>query len=258
MNEMIKQEVLAAVQERKVLDLDKDYSYAVNSGAINAYDEGSKAIELPWLIKNRTESSQFLVISSLFEEDKNNTIFGTIREALTACVPSVAASRVHAFQSGDIYVTPGVGNEAKKLSAESLDGSRDIEQFLRYVGKNPTRLIKMRLSSTTAANAPDMSNIENSLKTMFFSPFDPPVEKRLGLSNLINQAFLTNNILDVNFVDQAFPVILSNEHFFILQINPGTDLKLNVFVGAQDSKAQRFWRRTRQAADLKRNLGIRS
>lgn len=258
MNSTTKMEVLSEIQQRNILDLDKNLSYGVNSGAINAYDEGSKAIELPWLIKNRTESSQFLVISSLFEENKNNTLFGTIREALTACVPGVAEARVHAFQAGDIYITPGEGNEAKKLSAESLDGSRSINQFLRYVGKNPTRLIKMRFSSTTAANAPDMSNIENSLKTMFFSPFDPPVEKRLGLSNLIDQRFLTNNILDVNFVDQAFPVILSNEHFFVIQINPATDLKLNVFVGAQDSAPQRFWRNTRAASDLKRNLGIRS
>jgi hypothetical protein len=249
-----------AVANAEVLDLSKRNSYGLQRAANNMIDERPKADEVVFEIKNATDESQFLVLSSLFEDDTNKTIFGDVREALTACVPSAEETRVHALKNGLVY--QAVNSESapiagKTLTVASKSSGIMLDRVLRYIGMCPTRVTKARFKSVTLGGAADTGNFDNRITNLFFSPFAPPKEDFLSLAPLVQSGINFNaNILDVDFIDQAFPFILSNEHFTVLQINAGTVLTINMFIGAQDSPAQRHWRFMRRADEVIRMNGI--
>lgn len=235
------------------LDLGKSLSYGVQNSANNLIDERAKADKLSWEIKNATAEAHYIVLSSLYDNARNTTMFSTVAEMLAAVVPGVAAANVWAFKNGDI-----AGALEAKLTISSKTPGRSINHFLNYVNSAPTRITKMRLKSVTVAGAADLGNLDNEIKTMFFSPLAQPVEKQLTLSPLVrtNNNF-SPNIIDIDFIDEAFPVVLSNEHFVVLQVNAGTILNLTAYVGAQDSPAQRHWRTIKNADDILRSEGIK-
>lgn len=234
------------------LDLRKSLSYGVQNSANNLIDEKAKADKIAWEIRNSTADAHYVVISSLFDNSKNNTIFDTVADMLSNVVPGVPSAQVWAFKDGRL-----VGVDGAELKVSSKTPGRKINQFLNYVRSCPTRLTGIRLKSVTTAGANDLGNLDNEIKTMFFSPFAQPVEKQLPLAPLVrtNNNF-SPNILDIDFINEAFPVILSNEHFMVIQVNAGTVLNLTVMVGAQDSPAQRHWRTIKNADDILRSEGI--
>lgn len=234
------------------LDFTKSLSYGVQNSANNMIDEKAKADKIAWEILNSTADAHYVVISSLFDNNKNNTIFDTVADMLSNVVPGVSSSLVWAFKDGRL-----VGTDGAELKVSSKTPGRKINQFLNYVRTSPTRLTGLRLKSVTTAGANDLGNLDNEIKTMFFSPFAQPVEKQLPLAPLVrtNNNF-SPNILDIDFINEAFPVILSNEHFMVIQVNAGTVLNLTVMVGAQDSPAQRHWRTIKNADDILRAEGV--
>lgn len=244
-----------ALQNPTVLDIEKRLSYGVQKSATNMIDERPKADEVALEIRNATEDSQFIVISPLFGGSQNPTLFADVRDMLENCVPGADPARVHALQDGDIWIDDD--DSAKKLSAASKSSGFFIDRFLRYIGMCPTRIVRARLKSVTLAGVADTGNFDNRITSMFFSPFSAPKEDFLSLAPLIQTGINFNaNMLDVDFIDQAFPLILSNEHFTIIQVNAGTVFTMNLFVGAQDSPAQRHWRFMRRADDIIRQEGI--
>jgi hypothetical protein len=243
-----------------ILDTQKKLSYGVQKSANNMIDERPKADEVVFEIRNATDESQFLVLSSLFEDDTNKTIFGSVREGLTACVPGAEATRVHALKNGLVYQAVDDDDDpitGKTLTVASKSSGILLDRVLRYIGMCPTRVTKARFKSVTLGGAADTGNFDNRITNLFFSPFAPPKEDFLSLAPLVQSGINFNaNILDVDFIDQAFPFIMSNEHYTVLQINSGTVLTINMFIGAQDSPAQRHWRIMRKADDLIRENGI--
>lgn len=234
------------------LDLNKGLSYGVKNSASNLIDERAKADKLVWEVANTLDEDVFIILSSLFTGSPNFTIFGSIAEMKSAVVPGAAADVVLPFANGRI-----AGDANAGVTVSSKTPGRSIDQLLRYIGRNPSRVTRMRLKSTTIANAADLGNFDNEIKTMFFSPFSTPVENQLGLSRLVktNNNF-SPNILDIDFVSEAFPFILSSEHFTIMQVNKGTRLNISVEIGAQDSAPQRFWRTIKNADDILRSEGV--
>ena len=237
------------------LDLAKRLSYGVHNSATNLIDERVKADELSWEISNKTGKVQYLVFSSLYDNAKNQTIFNTVDDMLAHVLPGIAADQRWAFKPGKI--TGAEGPPDTQLFVISKTTNRSISQFLNYIGQSPTRITKMRFESRTTAGAPDMSNFNNELKTTFFSPFGNPVESPLSLAPLLqlNQNF-SPNIFTVDFINQGYELIMSNEHFTVLQINPDTVLTLNVWCGAQDSRAQRHWRTIKDADKILRGEAL--
>lgn len=233
------------------LDLNKGLSYGVQNSAANLVDERVKADKLNWEISNTTDLPHYVVISSLYGS-RNNTIFSSVNEMLAAAVPGVDAAQVWAFKDGRLTGTTGA-----ELKVTSKTPGRLINQFLNYIGMCPTRITKMRLRSVTAAGAQDLGNLDNEIKTIFFSPLAQPVEKQLPLGPLVktNNNF-SPNILEVDFVNEAFPMIFSNEHFTVLQVNAQTVLNITAWIGAQDSPAQRHWRTIKNADDILRSEGV--
>lgn len=251
-----------AAANATVLDVEKRLSYGVQKSATNMIDERPKADEIAIEIRNATDDSQFVVISPVFESGNNPTIFADIRDALNNCAPGVATNRVHALKNGLIFQQMTTGETptpvaGKTLTVASKSSGFFVDRFLRYIGMVPTRITKARLKSVTLSGVADTGNFDNRLTTLFFSPFAAPKEDFLSLAPLVQSGINFNaNILDVDFIDQAFPLIFSNEHFTVLQINAGTVLTMNLFVGAQDSAAQRHWRFMRRADDIIRMEGI--
>jgi hypothetical protein len=236
------------------LDLGKNLSYGVQNSASNLIDEKAKVDKLAWEIKNSTSEAHYLVLSGLYDNGKNTTIFDSVANMLSNVVPNVPVATVWAFKDGVLLDDEGSGGE---LRVSSKTPGRKINQFLNYVSQSPTRVTHLRLKSVTIAGAQDLGNLDNEIKTMFFSPFAQPVEKQLPLAPLVKtNSNFSPNIMDVNFVDEAFPVILSNEHFLILQVNAGTILNITASIGAQDSRAQRHWRTIKNADDILRAEGI--
>ncbi len=235
------------------LDLGKSLSYGVANSANNMIDERAKADKLSWEIANKTTDTHYVVVSSLYDNAKNQTLFDSISDMLANVVPGVSSSYVWAFKDGSI-----VGTAPNNLVISSKTPGRKINQFLNYITQTPTRVTKIRLKSVTTAGAQDLGNLDNEIKTMFFSPFAQPVEKPLALGPLVhtNNNF-SPNILEIDFIDEAFPVILSNEHFLVLQVNAGTVLNITAFIGAQDSRAQRHWRTIKDADDIVRAENIK-
>jgi hypothetical protein len=235
------------------LDLAKSLSYGVQNSASNMIDERAKADKLSWEISNKTADAHYIVLSSLYDNAKNQTLFDNINDMLATVVPNVPSTNVWAFKDGRLTGTTGAD-----LAVSSKTPGRKINQFLNYIGQSPTRVTKIRLKSVTTAGAQDLGNLDNEIKTMFFSPFAQPVEKPLALGPLVrtNNNF-SPNILEVDFIDEAFPVILSNEHFLVLQVNAGTVLNITAFIGAQDSRAQRHWRTIKDADDIVRAENIK-
>lgn len=234
------------------LDVTKRFSYGVNNSAKGFIDERAKTVKLGWRISNDTAKDKFLVISSLFDDNRNSSIFEDVREMLTAIAPGVDALDIHAFQEGVIQV-----EATKELKASSTMSKRSINQFLRFTQQAPTRITDVRLESRTTANAEESGNLTNEFRTVFFSPFADPIENQLALAPLVQIGSNFNkNVIDIDFVDQAFPVILSNEHFWVIQVNKGTVLTMTVGVGAQNSLPQEFFRSIRKADDLQRTYGL--
>jgi len=244
-------EVLGREHGRE-LDVTKRYSYGVQNSAKGFIDERAKPDKLVWEIENETEEAQYLVVSPLFNGSNNNTIFETVRNMLRNVVPGVPDAQVHAFQDGLVYKDA----DDNELNVRSK-GGRFINQFLRYIGNSPTRLTEMRIQSNTVGGEKDLTNFSAELTTKFFSPFAQPVENQLQLMPLIKTASnFSPEILDLDFVGLAFPVILSNEHYFVFQVNPGTKLNITAFVGAQNSLPQEFYRSIKKADDIQRMYGL--
>lgn len=237
-------------QNGKVLDLGKDLSYGKDSGTNNMIDERVKAANISWEIKNTTSDNHYVVISSLFDNAKNQTIFTNVNDMLANVVPGVSSTLVWAFKDGRLTGTTGA-----ELVCASRTSGRNINQFLSYIGQTPTRICGVRMKSTVASSgAQDQGNYDQELRTVFFSPLSQPVENLLSLSRFVKPTSFSGNIVDISFIDEAFPVILSNEHFMVLQVNAGTILNLTLQVGAQDSRAQRMWRNIKKADDVIRGL----
>ena len=226
------------------LDLTRRFSFGKQADALSMVDEHAKAIQLNWRIKNLTASTQTVAISSLITSAINNTQFADLSAMQTA----VGATAT--LKDGIIID----GTDGADLTATSTDNDKKLDDFLRYIGKNPTRIVKLSMVSRNATSgAADSSNYDLKLRTVFASPFEVPVVKELNLRPLVpTGANFTESRLNVDFQRLAFPVVLSNENFATLQINANTELQITVYVGAQLSKAQSFWRDVKAADEVLR------
>lgn len=231
-----------------VLDLARKFSYGKQAGTNNMVDEHAKAIQLNLRITNLTDNLHTVCLAGL-TSSFNPTIFPDIA-ALKA-----ALSATGVLKDG-VIVNDGSG---KELKAELTDSGLNLDQFIKYIANNPTRLVGLSMVSRNATTgAGDSQNYDLKLKTHWVSPFDVPTKKELNLRPLVvTGANFTQERLNVNFVEQAFPVILSAEHGFSIQIAKNTELTITLFIGAQDSRPQLFWRDIKAADDVIRPELIR-
>lgn len=240
----------AEIQKNRVdvLDLGKRFSYGKQSDTMNLVDEHAKAIQVNLSIKNVTDNLHTVAFAG-FTSTLNPTQFA----GDTAIKAAINATAI--LKNGKI-VDDGSG---KELTAKLTDSGLDLDSLLKYIAMNPTRLVGMSMVSRNASTlAGESTNYDLKMKTHWVSPFDVPQVKELNLRPLVmTGANFTQERLNVNFIKQSFPVVLSHEHFLSLQINSGTELMITLYIGAQDSAAQRFWRDIKTADDIIRPELIR-
>ncbi|MBI2258166.1 MAG: hypothetical protein HYU67_04615 [Flavobacteriia bacterium] len=242
----------------------REKSFAPKSGTKNMLEERSKAIRLSWNIVNRDTSDYKIIIFPISSDDpsgdyqQNNTMFGEQAEVLNET--SGLGSAVF-LEDGPVVANPAnlpATFENCFLGAKSLNASRKINQLIRFAGNSPMRITEMKLKSKVIATGEkDSSNYDNVFETIFFSPFEDPIRRELPLRVLQEGASNFNpDMLDIDFQKLAFPVIFSNEHAFVFQVNAGTSLTMTLAFGAHDSRAQKHWRDVKQADDTLAEVGL--
>lgn len=234
--ELAAKKILQAAPTAQVLDLvDRRFSYGPRTNTQNMVNEHATQLQLTWKITNNTAADKLICISTLFDDaDKNPTFLANVARVL-AITESNAV-----FKTGKIVD----GADDADVTVSSSKASRIIEEFLRYAGENPLRFVKWSMKSKNIAdNSKDSSNYDNTIRSIWVTPFDVPQIDELDMRSLqIGGNNFNPDMLDVHFIANDFRAVLSNEHFLQFQVNKGTELTITAFIGAQDAKAQRFWR----------------
>lgn len=146
--------------------------------------------------------------------------------------------------------------ENNQVVARTRNSNRKINELTKYAAKTPFRFTKFVMSSYKASTGtPESSNFNNSIKSLWLSPFEDTVETEFSLRTIVRDRFQAQ-LLELDFVKDApmLKPIMSDEHVMVLQINPDTILNINAHIGARLSNAQYFYRMTKEADKLVRPL----
>lgn len=247
-SQQIQAQRLAAEGAKLDVGDNRKYSYGTKAGVKNMISESAQAMELSWKITNKTDSDVIFLFSTFFGNDSSNTTqFETIDELLEATASD------YTFAPGTLILGKGAGDvpNGKDLIVTSLKTGRSISHFLRYAGQSPLRFTRWSLKSKQiSTGAKDSSNYDNEIKSFWFSPFDDPQIDYLNLRPLQRPDAFNADLLDIDFLDQNFRMQLDNEHFIQMKVNSNTELTMSVYVGAQDSRSQAFYRFLNKADDV--------
>jgi hypothetical protein len=223
----------------KVIDIDRFYSHGPG-GAKTFIDEERGSINASMTLTNNAASTDVVIAIG----NVTDSIYADAAEAIAALGADYLLS------DGTIATV----ETDKDITAVSNDADRTIDQLIKYIGKNPTRIVRLDLESTDLSGNADTSNYAQSIKSAWTSPFVKPVEKFLQLRKFQSGNKFQPQFAEVNFLKEGFEVILSNEHFFVFTLKASTEFTMTWEIGMQDSKAQRFYRQVKAADSALANL----
>lgn len=220
------------INNPKAIDLDRMYSHGPR-GAKTFIDEERGTITRSITLRNNAASTDMVLA------------FGNLANSIYADIDEAAAAL-----SIDKMVTDGTiatVETDKTITGASNDAGFTIAQLVKYIGMNPTRIVSVRMESTNLSGSDDTTNYAQSIKTAWVSPFVKPIEENLDLARFASVDRFQKRYMNVNFLKEGFPVILSAEHFFAITLKRSTILNLTFEIGFQDSAAQRFYRQIKKA-----------
>lgn len=131
------------------------------------------------------------------------------------------------------------------LTMQTAD--RNLDHLFNYSGFTPLRMTKWGLASYTATGDPEATNFSNTVKSFWFTPFHKIAEWELPLRKFQSATSKQVNLLEVDFIAEGFPSIISPEHAMHFTINGNTKLLFTISFGAHDSRSQRFYRALKAA-----------
>lgn len=233
---------VASIIASKTKELDIDRHYSFGKKMKNFIGEEVTGVHLGWLIENTSDDDISIAIA----------VGGAPTQFENADAIKAALGVQAIFANGKIYDASG----GKEVNVSSTIAGRKINEFLRYAGFSAVRFTKWQLASFTTAGAPETTNFQGHIKSVWVSPFDSPVENLLSLRSLQNQYVTSGQYGEVDFLRQNFQAILSQEHFLVITVRKGTALNITAHIGAQDSKAQRFYRDVKKADETMRALNL--
>lgn len=214
-----------------ILDLNRKFSFGPRGGAksfVNEQNGGQKTT-----IRVRNEATADVVIAF---GGVNHSQFGAAADLVTAL-------GIKAVASDGIVFTDGGGD----CTVTCLDSGRYVDHLMNYMGKTPTRITGMSLTSKTTAGASDESNYAQSFQTVYASPFQKTVDNYLDLRQFQDNKSTAVQFADVNFLKENFLVKASDEDFFLFTVKSLTELTMTLHLGAQYSTAQEFHRAVKAA-----------
>lgn len=221
------QEVIADPNDP--LDIKREFSSGPG-GAKTFADGKNKERKFGIELTNATADKRVVIFGK-----PERSIYGTAAKALTAL--GVSGEGVF-IANGELY-TDGAG---KKLTARSTNQGRNVDELINFVANSATQVNSIGLSSATADGAnPESVNLTEDLRMTWTSPFENPKDRYHALSEYQNNQINSPQFAKVD-CRKDFQVIWSNEHFFMVTVNPNTKLTLNFGFGLHDSRPQRFYR----------------
>lgn len=138
-----------------------------------------------------------------------------------------------------------------EISLECVDQGRTLSELIMYASLNPLRLLSMSLESQKISTGlPDTSNFSSNFKTLWWSPFHKTEEYFLTLRKFQNSGINAPQFLDVNFKKEGFPVLLSDQQFFVMTVKPGTSLIATFTTGYAFDEAQYLYRSIKAADEV--------
>ncbi len=214
-----------------VLDADARFFSFGKGGAKNFLGEPVNPVTVSFAIENQTAQNAPVIIGNVAR-----SIFPNETEAKTKL------GAVAVLKDGVLFTDAN----GKEVIATSHDSGRTLLGFMKYVGSTPTRIVRMHINSEKIDGTPDTTNLTSSIKTAWASPFESSIEEAdLPLRKFQNANQNSPNLAEVDFQKEMFPVVLSNETFFVLNVKPNTRLNVTFTVGAQLSLAQKTWRQAK-------------
>lgn len=145
------------------------------------------------------------------------------------------------------YDLEGAGDIAEQ-KIRCNDQGRNLISLLQYASFSPLRFLAMQMESRKISNGlPDTGNFNTNFKTIWWSPFHVPQEEFLPLRKFQNSAINSPQYLDVNFKKEAFPVLLGDQHFFVMSVRPGSELVVTFTTGYAFDKSQYLYRSIKEA-----------
>lgn len=134
------------------------------------------------------------------------------------------------------------------LKIRCNDQGRNLYSLLGYSFIAPIRFLSMQMESSRLQNGlPDSGNFSTNFKTIWWSPFHVPQEEFLPLRKFQNSAINSPQYLDVNFKKEAFPVLLGDQHFFVMSVRPGSQIVTTFTTGYAFDKSQYLYRSIKEA-----------
>ena len=238
----------------------KVISFGSKNGTKNFIDEVHKSIEFGFQVKNETDKSIYIAIvaglgvfnSGNHVQEFNPASFMAASDLLTRsgadCV--LSDGTIYEKEIGD----SGVYNAVTAITKNS---KRKIAEVTKFAAKSPFRFTRFVMSSYKNDGTPESSNYNNRIKSLWVSPFEDTVEQEFSLRSIVRDKFQAH-LLELDFQKDApnLQAIMSDEHIMVIQVNAGTTLNINSYVGAQLSQAQYFYRAASAADNIMRPVRL--
>ena len=221
-----------AINKPKTMDIPRYLSQGKGGGKTFIDEERSKR-KLNFSVSNTTANDLVVVMGS-----SQNSMF----ENDAAILTEFGADAM--LTTGDIIFV----DADHKLTVTSNDSNRDLDQWIRHVANNPTRMVRVAMSSSIAATgAPETSNFTTDFQTSWVQPYHKSEDEYLSLREYQGQEANSPQFATVNFLKTKIRAVLSPEHFFMFTVKAGTTISHSWTIGIEDSRNQRFWRAVKNA-----------
>lgn len=211
-------------------DVNRVLSYG-RGGGKNMLDEMASKNNISFTVKNPTAIPAIFVIGGwggideIFEQDTKE-LFGF----------------THVLQD----ITPA--DPKTEISVIGGNPARSLERVQRSFTLEPTRIREVHFNSVRLDGSPDQTNYAGELKTLWNSPYENATENSLPLSKFLSPSSSSPQFAKIDFTAEQFPVILSHSNMLLFTVMPGTQLSVNMKVGAIHSLPQYLYR-TVKASD---------
>ncbi|WP_222166854.1 hypothetical protein [Edaphocola aurantiacus] len=144
----------------------------------------------------------------------------------------------------------GTFNSIEGIALTAVGSQTTVDNFQRFVYRNPTRVVGMRLSATGADGAGPRQLGDMKIRIMPQSIFNQQGTKEIIPANFISETVMKDNVVTVPAKFQ-----MDDQVAVLFTIEPGATLTINLMIGATVNNAKSLDRKVGRA---KRNGVIKA
>lgn len=251
-----------AVTKAKELGLaDKTLSFGKSKGNFLSVigDAGRK---LTWSVSNpHSDARVFLIGSAFLTADAIGEGAGSKTEKLDSSKLDILNDFKLSLsdiglpflpETTDVPAGPA-GPNLWAVKLESKDSRQNPKGFYFRATQNSYQITKLRMTSTNISNgAANPSNYNNPVQHFWLNPFELPVPEPFSLRVTQNNRITAEQYAEVDFVAAGYNALVGPEDVLGIRIEGGTKLDLEIFIGAEMSTAQEFYRKVEAGVQVVR------